>query len=179
MISRFPTHEIPANIFVEKLYKKEPPPPKCDCLLKRPTIFSCFPGENAHSSDRHRERFLFSGRPDRYRVVRRAVPRTRLLRRVHHSHGAVHIRLRVRHGVHQRDQTGSEHREQRAAAEEHVLRGFHPRLFQPEPHQGSRPRHVQRRTAQQKAEDYFFDGGRHRRDGSYARFVSHKNRRYA
>lgn len=129
-----------------------------------------FPGENAHVTDRYSERFLFRRCAHRNRVVRRTVSRARLLRRVHHRHDTVRIRIRLRYGVHQGDQTADKHREQRTA-EGHVLRGLHQGFLQPEPHQGGRTGDVQRRRAQPETEDYFADGRRHRRDGSFARFV--------
>lgn len=135
-------------------------------------LFFFFSGENAHPTNRHRERFLFRGRAHRYRALGHTVPRTRVLRRVHHSHGVIRIRVRVRDGIHQREQTGGERREQKGAAEGHVLCGFPQGLFQPQPHQRGRPGDFQGRTAQPKTKNHFLDGRCHRRNGSFTRLVN-------
>jgi len=96
-------------------------------------------GENAHATNRYSERFLFCRCAHRNRVVRCIVSGTRILWRVHHSHGIIHIRVRVRHGVHQGGQAGDERRDQGTAEEQRILRGLRQGLLQPESHQGSGP----------------------------------------
>lgn len=143
-----------------------------------------FSGENAHPADWHRERFLFRGRAHRYRPVRRAVPGARVLRRVHHSHGAVRVRVRVRHAVHQGNQTGARAGQQGAAAAaavtgslvvvavDVVVSGVRPGLFQPFAHQRGGPGDVQRGPAQQAVAHHLANGRRHRGHGALARYVN-------
>lgn len=144
---------------------------------------SRFSGENAHPADRHRERFLFRGRANRYRPVRRAVPGARVLRRVHHSHGAVRVRVRVRHAVHQGNQTGARAGQQGAAAAaafagsivvavDVVVSGVRTGLFQPLAHQRGGPGDVQRGSAQQAVAHHLANGRRHRGHGALARYVN-------